>query len=94
MASLIAGQLEGRNVGSNITFEWEGARIHGKIGLIEKHGTAVDLTLETTGETYELTVADPVEVFLSSEAQFANNTRNAIEQLIILLRPTPDMVAA
>lgn len=93
MAALIAGQLEARNIGSSIAFDWDGKKVCGRVAIIEKHGTSVDVTLATSGEIYGFTPLEPVEIFLSTEAQFALYTKTVMENVLHELVGRP-LVAA
>ena len=96
MASLIAAQLESRNVGSNISFEWNDKKVHGVIAILEKDDTTIDVTLGTSGEIYDLSPTDRVDIHLSAEANFLLYTKVAIEQLVAELTTgtRPPLLAA
>lgn len=93
MASIYAGQLEARNIGSTIRFDWEGRRVFGVIAIVEKDVAAVDVTLGTSGDVYELDATEMVDIHLTAEANFLLHTKNTMEQLLTTIAGRPALVA-
>lgn len=81
-----AGQLDARNIGSNVTIQQADGIIYGSIATIEQKATTTEIFLAHGEEPIILGRTDQVDVVLGTEANYAFYTSRAMERLEALLK--------
>jgi hypothetical protein len=86
MVFMTAGMLDHRNIGSNISLVTEEGNVSGSLALITQTGHETEIVLAHDEEAIVVTPATPVDISLPPVAAYTLGMKNAIEELLALVK--------
>lgn len=90
MATMTAGMLDHRNIGSNITLSGdEGDIVSGAIALIVQHAGSTEIHLAYDDAGFEVSKATEVDIALPPAAAYTLGLKNAVEEILTKLNGKP-----